>query len=137
MVLSPEDFAKYKEQVMPAKSDRASSEQELANKVREQTKLENQMKHCRGVIEDLEGKLIKHRILLSDLVEQHREISEKITALSLFQQSSLSLLLYRKLLMPWMCLMLKWVHLKFKKFKMMGLASGSRSLRERERRKMC
>ena len=58
--LSQEDFAKYKDKVVLAKSDRASCEQELANKVRRHTKLENQQKRCNGVILDLENKLVRH-----------------------------------------------------------------------------
>ena len=81
MVLTPEDFEKYKMQFVPVpRSDEASRAQELANKCREQTKLENQMKHYQGVISDLENKLVKHRILLSDLEIQHKEISQEIAA---------------------------------------------------------
>ena len=56
MVLTAEDFEKYRMQFVPApKSDEPSRAQELANKCREQTKLENQLKHYQGVIQDMEN----------------------------------------------------------------------------------
>ena len=38
-------------------------------------------KHYRSVIEDMDTQIIKHRVLVSDVVEQHREIREEIVAL--------------------------------------------------------
>ena len=78
MVLSAEDFERYNERFMPPKNDRASCEQELANKCMEQTKLENQLKHYNGVVADHAGKLERHQVIISDLQEQHRAISEDI-----------------------------------------------------------
>ena len=47
MVLSAEDLEKYRLQFVPAsKSDEASRAHELANKCREQTKLENHLMLC-------------------------------------------------------------------------------------------
>ena len=64
MVLTAENFEKYRMQFFPApKSDEASRAQELANKCREQTKLENQLKHYQGVIHDMENKLVKYRVI--------------------------------------------------------------------------
>ena len=82
MALTAENFEKYRLQfVPPPRSDEASRAQELANKCWEQTKLENQLKHYQSVILDMETKLVIHRFLLSDLEEQHREISQEIATL--------------------------------------------------------
>ena len=82
IVLTPEDFEKYRMQfVPPPRSAEASRAQELANKCREQSKLENQIKHYCTVIGDLETKLQKHKIIRSNLELQHQEISQKISVL--------------------------------------------------------
>ena len=82
MMLRAEDFERYQGKVLPPpKNDPASREQELVNKCREPTKLENQLMHYSGVIQDLENKLVRHWVILSDLEGQHREIRQEITTL--------------------------------------------------------
>ena len=82
-VLSSEDFAKYKDLLMPPTIDdkTLSREQEWAKKVKEQEQVQKQVDHHRKGCHDTELKLAKHQTEVSSLCMHVNAIELEIEAL--------------------------------------------------------